>query len=90
MVRLILPRPSDRFRGLAGEDPALVPDGARSLAAFSQPPVTGKVNRTVTPLPPIRAPSVPGSAATGAGPGGSELARLLTVPSQGKLPAVTL
>ena len=75
---------------LSGKIPPLCQMVPRSLAAFSQPPVTGKVNRTVTPLPPIRAPSVPGSAATGAGPGGSELARLLTVPSQGKLPAVTL
>src|SRR5690349_5609976 len=36
-----------------------------SFPAFSQPPVTGKANRTATPPSPICAPSVPGSVAIG-------------------------
>jgi hypothetical protein len=39
-----------------------------SFAAFSQPPVTGKVKRTATPPLPTRAPSVPGSVAIGTMP----------------------
>src|SRR5690242_1969934 len=39
-----------------------------SFPAFSQPPVTGKANRTATPPPPIWAPSVPGSVAIGTMP----------------------
>ena len=39
-----------------------------SLPAFSQPPVTGKLNRTATPPAPMLAPSVPGSVATGTMP----------------------
>jgi hypothetical protein len=90
VVRLILPRPSDRCRGLAGEDPALVPDGAPQLGGVQ--PAAGDREGEPDRDPAAADPGAFGArqCRNGAGPGGSELARLLTVPSQGKLPAVTL